>query len=176
MPMLGGREIPPAYLAGGVVILAGGYFLWRSRRSSAAPAAKAPTAAAMPTPVVPAGSYGAGQNAGALQNISTQLQNLQASQAATAGSAAKAGGLTATVENSELSGSGYRPNPSNPQGAKTVVAGNNGRRYQQAEVATLYSLLGTNTPTYYQPLPGVFQQFTDYNKIAPNTPVFLQVG
>lgn len=180
MPALGGREIPTWTYGAAAAVVAAGFFLYRSRRSAAAAAAapaKAPTAAAMPTPVVPAASYGTGQNAGALQNLQTQIANLQASQAATAGSAAKVGGLTPTVENSELSGAGYYPKEDAPGGGRLAVVAGTGGRYQYVSDPTQrYNAFLQGFPLFYQPIPGVFQQVKDFSQIPATTPFFLKAA
>ena len=131
-----------------------------------------------PAPVVPAGSYGTGQNAGALQNIATQLQNLQASQAATAGSTAAAQGTTPTVQNQELAGAGFYPREDTPGGGRlATLTGSRGGRFQYvADPTQRMNAFLQGLPLYYQPVPGVFQEVKDFSQIPGTTPFYLKAG
>jgi len=176
-PRRGSRQIPLWYYgagAGGLFVL---YYLYsRSKKNAAAKAAAAtPMAAATTastTPVVPAGSYGQ-DNSGAIQNIEQQLATLNASQAATQGSAASSGIPTTPTPTTyapptdqtliqplyapgNTASYGYANNPGK------LVTGSDGHTYQ----AVTYSgkpgeqsgqqLSAQGIPQYYQPLPGIF--------------------
>lgn len=184
-----GRQIPPLYIAagaGGIFVL---YYLYSSSKKKAAAAAAATAAAASPTnaaataPVVPAGNYGTGQNAGALANIEQQLASLQSAQATTTGAAAAtatgsgvastSSALTPSTSNESLTGSGYLPNASNAGGYATQVQGLNGHTYQWVLPAQAQAIGWNNL--YYQPIPGVFMPNSAGTNLAPSTPLYAQV-
>lgn len=176
------RNIPTwAYVVGAAGV-AGVLFLWRSSRRNAAAAAVAATAPAKapssPMPVVPASSYGTGQNAGALNTLAAQIQNLQASQAATAGSTAAARGATPTVENQELSGAGFYPREDTPAGGRLArLAGARGGSFQYvADPTQRMNAFLQGLPLFYQPVPGVFQEVKDFSQIPSTTPFFLKAA
>ena len=99
-PLTSGKPIPVWYYGAGAGVIFIAYYFYSSSKkrkaaalsagSAAAPAMAAATTASQ-TPVVPAGSYGYGADAGTLNNIEQQLQNLNAAQATTQGSASSSG-------------------------------------------------------------------------------------
>lgn len=176
------RNVPTWVYAVGAAGAAAVLFVWRSSRQRAQAAAIAAATPSKPTPsttpVVPAQSYGTSQNAGALQNIQTQLQNLQASQAATAGSTAAAKAATPTVETSELAGAGYYPREDVPGGGRLArLAGSRGGVYQYvADPTQRMNAFLQGLPLFYQPVPGVFQEVKDFSQIPSTTPFFLKAA
>ena len=180
-----GKPVPLWVYGAGTVVVVGGYFLYRSRRNAKAAAAAAATpkqqaATATSTPVVPAASYGNADNAGALANITQQLQSLNAAQAATQGAAASAGVVPAgaikgTPQNQVAVGGGFQPSPTNPYGAQTPISSNNGV-YRLITDLNQAASLGVDK-LYYQPVPGVFSSVGgSINNVAQKTPIFQKVA
>ena len=176
-----GKPIPVWYYgAGAGVLFIAYYFYSSSKKKKAAAAALPPMAAATTasqTPVVPAGSYGTGVDAGTLNNIEQQLQNLNAAQATTQGSASSSGvassALTPSTSNESLTGSGYIPNPNNAGGYATQVQALNGHTYQWVQPAQAQAIGWNNL--YYQPVPGVFMPNSAGTNLASGTALYTQV-
>ena len=177
-PRRGSRQIPLWYYgagAGGLFVL---YYLYsRSKKNAAAKAAAAtPMAAATTastTPVVPAGSYGQ-DNSGAIQNIEQQLATLNASQAATQGSAASSGipttptpTLTPTLIQ-PLYAPGNTASYGTPSNLTQLTKGSDGHTYQAVPYGgqTGQQLTAQGIKLFYQPLPGVFSPTTGNTALA----------
>ena len=180
-----GKPVPLWIYGAGTVVVVGGYFLYRSRQNSKAAAAAAATpkqaaATATSTPVVPAASYGNADNAGALANITQQLQSLNAAQAATQGAAAASGvippgAIKADTKNQVAVGGGFQPAPTNAYGAQTPVSSNSGV-YKIITDLNQAASLGVDK-LYYQPVPGVFSSVGgSINNLAQKTPIFQKVA
>ena len=156
-----GKPIPVWYYGIGAGVLFIGYYFYSSSKKQKAAAALPPMATATTasqTPVVPAGSYGTGVDAGSLNNIETQLQNLNAAQATTQGSASTSGVTASQWGN--LQGSGY-----------------NGGGSQYKNITTqdqIQAIIANNLDRYYEPVPGLFQKVT--GKEAIGTPQFVKVS
>lgn len=184
MPILEpGKPVPLWVYGAGSVVVVGGYFLYRNRQNSKAAAAalaatpKQAAATATSTPVVPAASYGNADNAGALANITQQLQSLNAAQAATQGSASMSGvnSGTANVNNQELVGSGYYPKK-DAKGNRAQRIEANGHTYQWVPNGDVAAALGGFNNLFVQALPGVFVKNTGAVPVVGGTPLFAQVA
>lgn len=173
-PRRGSRQIPMWYYgagAGGLFVL---YYLYsRSKKNAAATAAAAtPMAAATTastTPVVPAGSYGQ-DNTGAIQNIEQQLATLNASQAATQGSAASSGIPTTPTPTliQPLYAPGNTASYGTPSDLTQLVKGNDGHTYQAVPYGgqSGQQLTAQGIKLFYQPIPGVFSPTTGNTSLA----------
>ena len=157
-----GKPIPVWYYGAGAGVIFIAYYFYSSSKKKKAAAALPPMAAATTasqTPVVPAGSYGTGVDAGSLNNIEQQLQNLNAAQAITQGSASSSG-VAASPDWGKLQGSGFT-----------------GGGSQYANITTqdqIHAIIANNLDRYYEPVPGLFQKVT--GKEAIGTPQFVKVS
>jgi hypothetical protein len=158
-----GKPIPVWYYGAGAGVLFIAYYFYSSSKKKKAAAALAPMAAATTasqTPVVPAGSYGTGVDAGSLNNIETQLQNLNAAQAQTQGSASSSGVTASASQWGNLQGSGFTGGGSQYANIKTNEQ--------------MQAILANNLERYYEPVPGLFEKVT--GKEATGTPQFVKVS
>ena len=156
-----GKPIPVWYYGAGAGVIFIAYYFYSSARKRRTAAALPPMAAATTasqTPVVPAGSYGTGVDAGTLNNIEQQLQNLNAAQATTQGSASTSG-VAAPEDWGHLVGSGYSGG-----GAQYKMI------YTQDQI---HAIIANGLQRYYEPVPGLFQNVT--GKGSSGTPQFVKV-
>ena len=177
-PLSSGKPIPVWYYGAGAGVIFIAYYFYSSSKkkkaaalsagSAAAPAMAAATTASQ-TPVVPAGSYGYGADAGSLNNIEQQLQNLNAAQAVTQGSASTSGVVASPVAAPPVAAG---PDWGVLQGSGFTKGGS-----QYAPITTqqqIQAIIANNLQRYYEPVPGLFQNVT--GKEAPATPQFIKVS
>jgi hypothetical protein len=170
-----GKPVPVWVYGAGAGVLFIGYTLYRNSRNKAAATAVAPkpaAATATTTPVVPASSYGTGQNAGSLSNIEQQLQALN-SRAVTQGAASSSG--VSSADNQQFVGSGYYPK-GDTQAAHSTPISSNGHTYQWVPNPDAAAALGGFNNLYLQPVPGLFVKNAPGTPVVGGTPLFAQVS
>jgi len=155
------KAIPTWYYGVGAVGVAGLYFLY-SRRKAAKAAAATPTTSTAGADLTGAGAY----NAADLASVLASMQG--AGSTATASTASD----YTTPFGEAVSGFGYRPT----QGITSVV-GPSGVTYSQlANAKARNAVLAAGQKVYYQPAPGVFQEYNPATMNKTQTPTFVAVS
>ena len=178
-PLSSGKPIPVWYYGAGAGVIFIAYYFYSSSKkkkaaalsagSAAAPAMAAATTASQ-TPVVPAGSYGYGVDAGTLNNIEQQLQNLNAAQAITQGSASTSGVVAPAPAPEPAPAPAPAPNWGVLQGSGYTSGGS---QYSGiGNQAQLQAIIANGIQRFYEPVPGYFAPIT--GKEAPTTPQFIK--
>ena len=155
------RNIPTWYYGVGAVGVAGIYFLYQ-RRKAAKNAAATPTTSSATPDMTAAGSY----NAADLASVLASMQG--------AGSTAQASTASDYTPpfGEAVSGFGYRPT----QGITSVVGPSGVTYSQRANAKARNAVLSAGQKVFYQPAPGVFQEYNPATMNKSHTPTFVAVS
>lgn len=157
------KSVPPIYYGAAAVGVAALYFLYRRRQAAKAAAA---TPAATPGADLTAGTAASSYNQGDLAAVLASMQG--AGSTATASTASD----YTTPFGEAVSGFGYRPT----QGITSVV-GPSGVTYSElANAKARNAVLSSGQKVFYQPAPGVFQEYNPATMNKTHTPTFVAVS